>query len=77
MDGGAWQATYSPWGHKELDTTERLSLIRLGYPPTPCRLTLPSKALPPNTATLRVRTSTREFGGDTAQSTVRDLRGFV
>ena len=25
-DRGAWQATYSPWGHKELDTTERLSM---------------------------------------------------
>ena len=24
MDGGAWWATYSPWGHKELDMTERL-----------------------------------------------------
>ena len=22
MDRGAWWATYSPWGHKELDTTE-------------------------------------------------------
>ena len=22
MDRGAWQATYSPWGHKESDTTE-------------------------------------------------------
>ena len=25
MDRGAWWATYSPWGRKELDTTERLS----------------------------------------------------
>ena len=25
MDRGAWQATYSPWGCKELDTTEQLS----------------------------------------------------
>ena len=24
MDRGAWQATCSPWGHKESDTTERL-----------------------------------------------------
>ena len=24
MDRGAWQAIYSPWGHTELDTTERL-----------------------------------------------------
>ena len=24
MDRGAWQATYSPWGHKQLDTTKRL-----------------------------------------------------
>ena len=22
MDGGPWWATYSPWGHKEVDTTE-------------------------------------------------------
>ena len=22
MDRGAWWATYSPWGHKELDTAE-------------------------------------------------------
>ena len=22
IDGGAWKATYSPWGHKESDTTE-------------------------------------------------------
>ena len=22
MDRGDWQATYSPWGHKEWDTTE-------------------------------------------------------
>ena len=25
MNRGAWWATYSPWGHKESDTTERLS----------------------------------------------------
>ena len=25
MDRGAWWATYSSWGHKESDTTERLS----------------------------------------------------
>ena len=25
MDRGAWWATYSPWGCKEVDTTERLS----------------------------------------------------
>ena len=25
MERGAWWATYSPWGHKESDTTERLS----------------------------------------------------
>ena len=25
MDRGAWKATYSPWGRKELDTTERLN----------------------------------------------------
>ena len=26
MDGGAWQ-TYSPWGHKDLDRTERLYFL--------------------------------------------------
>ena len=26
MDGGAWWATYSPWGCKESDMTERLPL---------------------------------------------------
>ena len=25
MDRGAWRTLYSPWGCKELDTTERLS----------------------------------------------------
>ena len=25
MDRGAWQAIYSPWGHKELVTTEQLT----------------------------------------------------
>ena len=25
MDREAWQAIYSPWGHKELDMTEQLS----------------------------------------------------
>ena len=29
MDRGTWQATYSPWGHKELDMTKRLSLVML------------------------------------------------
>ena len=24
VNRGAWQAIYSPWGHKELDMTERL-----------------------------------------------------
>ena len=27
MDGGAWYATYSPWGCKESDTTERLHFL--------------------------------------------------
>ena len=31
MDGGAWQATYSPWGRKESDTSERLTLTSNGY----------------------------------------------
>ena len=26
MDRGAWGTTYSPWGHKESDVTERLIL---------------------------------------------------
>ena len=26
MNRGAWLAGYSPWGHKELDTTEQLSI---------------------------------------------------
>ena len=25
MDRGDWQATYSPWGHRKLDTTEKLT----------------------------------------------------
>ena len=29
MDGGAWQATYSSWDHKESDTTEQLTLSLL------------------------------------------------
>ena len=40
MDGGAWQAIYSPWDCKELDTTERLHFrvsesvgLRSGGPP--------------------------------------------
>ena len=28
-DRGAWQAIYSSWGQKELDTTERLTLLLL------------------------------------------------
>ena len=31
MDRGAWQAAYSPWRHKELDTTEQLSTLSLKY----------------------------------------------
>ena len=27
MAGGTWQATYSPWGHKESDTTEQLHFL--------------------------------------------------
>ena len=27
MSRGAWQAMYSPWGHQESDTIERLTLI--------------------------------------------------
>ena len=29
VDRGAWQAIYSSWGQKELDTTERLTLLLL------------------------------------------------
>ena len=28
MDTGDWQATYSPWGRKESDTTEQLTLLQ-------------------------------------------------
>ena len=31
MDRGAWWATYSPWGHKELDMTEQLSTYPTFY----------------------------------------------
>ena len=27
MNGGVWRATYSPWGRKESDTTERLHFL--------------------------------------------------
>ena len=27
VDRGAWQAAYTQWGHKELDTTEQLTLL--------------------------------------------------
>ena len=30
VDRGAWQATYSPWGHKESGTTERLTHTQSG-----------------------------------------------
>ena len=30
VDRGAWWATYSPWGRKEVDTTERLSPAHAG-----------------------------------------------
>ena len=36
MDTGAWQATYSPWDHKELDMTEwliHLLSVHVGGPP--------------------------------------------
>ena len=28
MDTGNWRATYSPWGRKESDTTEQLTLLQ-------------------------------------------------
>ena len=31
MDRRAWQATYSPWGHKELDTTKPLMHTHFSY----------------------------------------------
>ena len=41
---------YSPWGHKELDTTEQLTLTlinlsteKIALPPTPPAITTPSK----------------------------------
>ena len=27
MDRGAWQATYSPWAHKESDMTKQLTTL--------------------------------------------------
>ena len=35
MDWGAWQATYRPWGRKESNTTEQLTLIGLTEPKGP------------------------------------------
>ena len=32
MDRGACQATYSPWGRKELGTTEQLAHTHVGFP---------------------------------------------
>ena len=29
MHGGAWWATYSPWSHKQSDTTEQLHFTSL------------------------------------------------
>ena len=40
MDRGAWWATYSPWGHKEADTAERLTHCVLGNPSLPIHPTL-------------------------------------
>ena len=31
MDRGAWQASSSPWGHKESDMTEQLSLHFISF----------------------------------------------
>ena len=31
MDRGAWQAIYSPWGHKESDMSEQLSIAQSLY----------------------------------------------
>ena len=32
MDRGAWWTTYSPWGYKESETTERLTLSKVNEP---------------------------------------------
>ena len=40
MDQGAWWALYNPWGHKESDTTEQLTL-----PHTFCAYTSLSKLI--------------------------------
>ena len=31
MDRGAWRAIYITWGHKELDTTEQLTLSLITF----------------------------------------------
>ena len=31
MNRGTWQATYSPWGRKELETTEQLIHINTNF----------------------------------------------
>ena len=40
MDRGTWWATYSPWGRKELDTTERLNNSVDTGGPLPCEVGL-------------------------------------
>ena len=37
MDGGAW---YSPWGHKESDTTELLHFLSFLFKPNPMKSSL-------------------------------------
>ena len=41
LDRGAWRAVYSPWGRKELDTTERLTTHALEISSLKSRVTPP------------------------------------
>ena len=45
MDGGTWLG-YSPWGHKESDTTERLHSLMLSTPLALESFVSPSKRMP-------------------------------
>ena len=52
MDRGAWWATYSPWGRKELDTTERLHFTSFNFTSLP--LAPPGKPLAHSRFSLKV-----------------------
>ena len=54
----------SPWGCKELDTTERLNNKSLHEGSIPLMTSPPPKGPPPNSNTLGIRASTYESGGE-------------